>query len=150
MQAVFFAMCMMCQPDPYFVPGVGLSYESMINQYSDVRLVHRHFAYRVAEAESRFKPKAKAKHRFGASRGLFQINTKHEHELVKKAGIKRFDWTDARQSAWVGIAYLSRLLKKYHHDYRLVLAGYNFGPGNVDNGKIWPKETRDYVRRILR
>lgn len=150
MQAVFLAMCLMCQTEPYLVPGVGMSYAPMIHKYADLRLVSRSFAYRVAMAESDFFPMANARHHSGLSRGLYQINTRHQKELVKRAGLTRFNWKDARQSAWVGISYLSRLSKHYKGNQYLVLAGYNFGPGNVDAGKKWPMETIKYIRRVMK
>ena len=44
--------------------------------------------------------------------------------------------------------YLSDLTKKYSGDKDKAVAAYNFGPGNVDAGRAYPKETRDYVTKV--
>ena len=44
--------------------------------------------------------------------------------------------------------YLSDLTKRYAGDKEKAAAAYNFGPGNVDAGRAYPKETRDYVTKV--
>jgi hypothetical protein len=45
--------------------------------------------------------------------------------------------------------YMARMLKATGGDYAKALAAYNFGIGNIQKGKAWPEETRNYVSRIM-
>lgn len=55
------------------------------------------------------------------------------------------------QNIRAGVAYLARMLRKFHGDLALALAAYNAGPGTVEAyGGIPPfPETRAYVANIL-
>lgn len=44
--------------------------------------------------------------------------------------------------------YLSDLTKRFGGDKEKAAAAYNFGPGNVEKGRAYPAETRDYVRKV--
>ena len=128
------------------VSGVPMSFEPIIDRYCHAYKVPKWLAMNVAEAESSFRPLVHS----GSSRGLFQINARYETWLADQSGVKQFDWRNPDQSARVGIAYLSALTTRYHGNLLLTLASYNFGPANVASGKPWPKETIDYVRRVLK
>ena len=134
------------QVNAYPVSGVPMSFEPIIYSYCHAYKVPKWLAMNVAKAESSFRPLAHS----GSSRGLFQINARYETWLADQAGVNRFDWRNPDQSARVGIAYISRLSIQFHGDLYKTCAGYNFGPANVASGKPWPKETIDYVRRVLR
>jgi len=56
---------------------------------------------------------------------------------------------DPTQNIDAGTRYLASLISKYNGDVSTALAAYNFGPGNVDSGKSWPKETINYVTSIV-
>ena len=43
--------------------------------------------------------------------------------------------------------YLAMLNKKFGN-WRVTLAAYNFGQGNISRGKVWPMETQAYVNDI--
>lgn len=45
--------------------------------------------------------------------------------------------------------YLAILNKKFGN-WRVTLAAYNFGQGNISRGKVWPMETQAYVNDIAR
>ena len=62
-----------------------------------------------------------------------------------------------------GREYLGAMVKEFNGDYRKALAAYNFGPGSVRKAimkaakaghddwlSLTPKETKDYVRKILK
>lgn len=164
---------------PDIPPGpTAWTLRPMVERVADIYLIPRHIAVRQAFAESGWRPSVVNSHRtiggrIVMSRGLFQINRYHEAELVWRSGLHHFDWRDPVQSAIVGMSYLSRLKAKYG-DWRRALAAYNWGPGNVDKtywkaraieqerealgsapeyvppSQWWPRETVEYVRRILR
>jgi soluble lytic murein transglycosylase-like protein len=62
------------------------------------------------------------------------------------------DVFDPAQNIAAGVAYLSRLLRKYNGNEALALAAYNWGPGHVDtaldSGTPLPQEVQAYVRNV--
>lgn len=58
---------------------------------------------------------------------------------------------DPEASLDAGARYMAHLLERYNGDYKLALAAYNAGMGNVDkHGGVPPfKETQSYVENIL-
>jgi soluble lytic murein transglycosylase-like protein len=103
----------------------------------------------IAKAESSFNPNARNS-KSGAS-GMFQFMP----DTAKGYGINPFNPGQAADAAG---KMMSGLVAKYDGDYAKALAGYNWGGGNVDKavkkyGDNWlahaPKETQDYIRKIL-
>jgi len=144
------------QPSLPQVAMVQYSYEPMVYLIADAFLVPRDIAMSVGYNESTFRPwkitKSGKDHK-GRSRGLYQIDKSNEKELVEKSGLNhKFRWNNAYDSAYVGIAYLSRLHKQFGN-WILAVAAYNAGPGAITKalktGKRWPKETQVYVKRIF-
>lgn len=107
--------------------------------------------------------------------GVYQAESSSGTNLSESsAGAKgHFQFTDAtakdygltdpmnfRQSAHAAASYLSNLMKKFGGDSDKALAGYNWGPGHVDDaiasaaqsGRDWhsylPAETRNYLKKI--
>ncbi len=58
---------------------------------------------------------------------------------------------DPEQNIKGGVTLLKDLLDNYKGDYRLALAAYNAGKGNVDKAGGVPdfRETKDYVRKVI-
>lgn len=111
--------------------------------------------------ESGFNPNAKSQ--VGAS-GLWQLMPKTASGL----GVKTTQAYDGRKdiiaSTQAAMRYLISLKQMFNSDWHLVLAAYNWGPGNVRNAvkkqtawykrsNYWslnmPKETQDYVPKLL-
>jgi len=95
------------------------------------------FALRVAEAESRFDPRAVSRKQFV---GLFQIGPLAIRD-VGAAGFRDVppngDTTNPRWNAQVGIRYLMRVAGYMHLDYHdpknwpSIYGAFNLGPGNM-------------------
>jgi soluble lytic murein transglycosylase-like protein len=47
-----------------------------------------------------------------------------------------------------GTRFLKNLLLEFR-DVQTALAAYNFGPGNVRRNVPWPRETREYVKKVI-
>ena len=59
------------------------------------------------------------------------------------------DRLDPVESLRFGADYFAAMLKRYDGDVAKALAAYNFGPGNVDKGRKYPEETRNYIASIM-
>jgi soluble lytic murein transglycosylase-like protein len=96
----------------------------------------------VIRQESGFNPKA---HSHKQAQGLMQLIP----ATAARFGVDN-PW-NPRENIRGGVAYLNWLLRRYHGDVALALAGYNAGENAVDQyGGIPPyRETRNYVQRIL-
>ena len=100
------------------------------------------FIHAVIWQESKYKSEAVSQ---AGAQGLMQL---------MPATARRFGCTDPNDmisNVEAGTKYLSWLLKRFHGDVRLALAGYNAGEGTVDkyNGVPPYNETQNYVRKIV-
>lgn len=105
----------------------------------------------IAWQESRNNPNAVGPMtRYGTAKGKYQLLD----STAAHYGVDPFNPEQARSAARAEVVSLFR---KYAGDSQKVLAGYNWGQGNVDRavskyGKDWlahaPRETRDYIIKI--
>ena len=60
------------------------------------------------------------------------------------------DPLDPTDAIWYAARYLRNLYDRMGHSWKMALAAYNWGPGNVSRNEIsdWPTETKNYVRQI--
>ncbi len=105
-------------------------------------------------AESAGKPGAVSPK---GARGLMQLMPDTAREMEQKMGLPLGSTdTDPAANEAVGRAYMDQMLTRYDGDQTKALAAYNWGMGNVDKwiaagsdpSKL-PKETRDYVSKVL-
>lgn len=91
--------------------------------------------------------------------GVAQIMPRTAIDAARAAGLpydfKRLQ-TDREYNAALGKAYLDKMLDKYNGNETHALVAYNWGPGNTDkwlrngaNPVLLPKETRNYIQKIL-
>jgi soluble lytic murein transglycosylase-like protein len=116
----------------------GLVTEAAGREGLDPRLVDA-----VIRAESAYDPAARS-HK--GALGLMQLMPGTAARLAVG------DPLDPAENVRGGTAYLRELLQLYEGRVDLALAGYNAGPGAVQqHGGIPPyRETRDYIARVLR
>jgi hypothetical protein len=95
-------------------------------------------AKRLVWQESRGNPQAKSPK---GAMGLTQLMPGTAQDL----GVS--NPFDPQQNLTGGFKYLAQQIKKFG-DVDKGLAAYNFGPGNVQAGKPWPAETKNYVNSI--
>ncbi|OPY92260.1 MAG: Soluble lytic murein transglycosylase precursor [Syntrophaceae bacterium PtaU1.Bin231] len=80
------------------------------------------------------------------AKGLMQLTP----AVYRQYGIE--DPFDIEQNIHAGAAYMAHLLARFNGNLALALAAYNCGPTRVTghNGLPPIKETRDYVKRVLK
>ncbi|MBR3697258.1 MAG: lytic transglycosylase domain-containing protein [Clostridia bacterium] len=96
------------------------------------------------------------------AKGLMQLMEATAFEVAETMGISNIDLSNPKTNIEIGTKYYSYLYNKYKN-YRLALAAYNAGAGNVDKWissgtlesdgsnieNIPYKETNMYVRKVL-
>ncbi len=138
-----------------------LKYSEYVEKYAKQYEIPETLLYSVIKCESSFDPEAKSR---AGARGLMQLMPKTFEEMARRLGeeYKEELMFDAETSIRYGSYYLDYLYNIFG-DWRLVLAAYNGGMGNVrkwmedseyfDGVKIikYPKgfgETEQYVQRV--
>jgi len=116
-----------------------------IGESADKHNVRPELVQAIVEVESAFKTDARS---HAGAIGLMQLMPQTARHL-------RANPHDPEQNVEAGTRYLDMLLKKYEsrpNGLALALAAYNAGPGAVDRWRGIPpyKETRDYVRKVIR
>jgi soluble lytic murein transglycosylase-like protein len=116
--------------------------DNLINYYSNKRNIPSSLVRSMINAESGFNPDATSPK---GAMGLMQLMP----STVMDFGVE--NPYDPEDNIRGGTALLKSLLDNYKGDYKLALAAYNAGKGNVDKagGVTDIKETRDYVRKVI-
>ena len=130
--------------------------------------VERALIYAISRQESEFNPRAVS---HAGARGLMQMMPGTARQVTKKLGIRYRKSALLDKPAYnvtLGTAFLGDLLEQFNGSYISTIAGYNAGPGRVNQwnkrygdphkGEIEPvdwiesipfNETRNYVKRVL-
>ena len=139
-----------------------MRYIDLVEKYSAKYNVDNILVYSVINAESRYRPMAKSSK--GAS-GLMQLMETTANWGAEEIGLQNYNYSrifEPEINIELGCWYLGKLLQQYNGDYKLTLAAYNAGSGNVakwladenysSDGvtlKHIPfEETRNYIEKI--
>jgi len=114
--------------------------DGIVDRASAAYGVDRRLIVSVIRAESGFDPNATSPK---GAMGLMQLMPQTAREL----GVA--DPYDPEQNVMGGTRYLRGLLDRYAGDVEKALAAYNWGAGNLERGTALPRETRDYIARVL-
>jgi len=116
---------------------------TMVNDIAPAYNIEPRLVLALIQQESNFKVKALSPK---GAMGLMQLMP----ETAQRYAVKNA-W-DAQQNIHGGIRYLAWLLKEFHGNVALVLAGYNAGNQAVIryNGIPPYPETQNYVKRIMK
>lgn len=120
------------------------SLERIARQMAEARGIDPDLFVRLINRESKFNPAARSEK---GALGLAQVmpDTAKDPGLGVKPLLDRLDPVESLR---FGADYLQALLKRYDGDVEKALAAYNFGLGNVDKGRKYPEETRNYIAAI--
>ncbi len=116
--------------------------DRIVNYYASKKNIPAGLIRSVIKAESDYNVNAMSPK---GAMGLMQLMP----ETAMGLGIE--NPFDPEQNIKGGVTLLKDLLDNYKGDYRLALAAYNAGKGNVDRAGGVPdfKETKDYVRKVI-
>ncbi len=119
-----------------------VNFADIIREVSARYNVDANLVNSVVEVESGFDPLAESP---AGAQGLMQLMP----ETATSLGVS--DAFDPQQNIEGGVRFLSQLMNYFDGDIEKVLAGYNAGPGAVDEyGGIPPyQETHTYVQRVM-
>ncbi len=117
-------------------------YKKPIQIYSRIYDVDEELIHAIVKQESCFNEGAHS--RVGAI-GLMQLMPQ------TALGLRINDPWNPEHNIQGGIKYISKMLKRFDGNYKLAIAAYNAGPGNVRkyNGIPPFKETRNYVIKVF-
>ena len=116
--------------------------DKIVNYYSKKNGVPAPLVKSVIKAESDYNPEAVSSK---GALGLMQLMP----ETAMGLGVENpFNPEDNIRG---GVSHLKSLLDNYRGDYKLALAAYNAGQGNVDKAGGIPnfKETKEYVKKVI-
>lgn len=137
-------------------------YEECIYKCSEECEIDPLLILAIIRVESNFKEDSIS---LSQAKGLMQLMDSTADELATKLNMNEdYDIFNAETNIELGTTYMSNLLTYYNNNLYLALAAYNAGIGNVnkwiekgtikkdgsDIENIPFKETRNYVRKVLR
>lgn len=116
-------------------------YQKPIQIYSRIYDVDEELILAIVKQESCFNEGA---HSYVGAIGLMQLMPQ------TALGLRINDPWNPEHNIQGGIKYISQMLKRFNGNYKLAIAAYNAGPGNVRkyNGIPPFKETRNYVVKV--
>ncbi len=139
-----------------------MQYEECIYKCSEECEIDPLLVLAIIRVESNFKKDSVS---LSQAKGLMQLMDSTADELATKLNMNEdYDIFNAETNIELGTTYMSNLLTYYNNNIYLALAAYNAGIGNVnkwiekgtikkdgsDIENIPFKETRNYVRKVLR
>lgn len=115
--------------------------DKIVNYYSQKKGVPAPLVRSVIQAESEYNPEAISPK---GAMGLMQLMP----ETAMGLGVE--NPFNPEENIKGGVTLLKSLLDNYKGDYKLALAAYNAGQGNVDKAGGIPnfKETKEYVKKV--
>ena len=139
-----------------------MQYEECIYKCSEECEIDPLLVLAIIRVESNLKKDSVS---LSQAKGLMQLMDSTADELATKLNMNEdYDIFNAETNIELGTTYMSNLLTYYNNNIYLALAAYNAGIGNVnkwiekgtikkdgsDIENIPFKETRNYVRKVLR
>lgn len=117
-------------------------YKDIITEIASRHGVDESLIRAVIHIESAFNPYAVSPK---GARGLMQLMP----ETARELGVRNV--FEAKQNIDGGAKYLSWLIKRFNGNISMALAGYNAGPGAVDDYRGVPpySETKSYIQNVL-
>jgi len=117
-------------------------YEPIIEKYAKMHNLDVNFVKAVIKQESRFNPNATSN---AGAQGLMQL---------MPATAKQYHVSNPynpEESIRGGVEFLSKLNKQYNGNKEMMLAAYNWGPGNLAKKgyEKRPAETRNYITKVM-
>jgi soluble lytic murein transglycosylase-like protein len=129
------------QERPCVYSSAPLTIESHITEAACRYAVSRELIVAIIDVESQFNTRA-VSHR--GAQGLMQLMPATAASL----GVR--DAFDPRDNIDGGVRHLRSLMDRFDDDVPTVLAAYNAGEGAVLKNHRVPRETREYVKRVMR
>ncbi len=116
--------------------------DKLVDYYSQRKGVPASLVHSVIKAESDYNSEAISPN---GAMGLMQLMP----ETAMGLGVE--NPFNPEENIKGGVSHLKSLLDKNKGDYKLALAAYNAGQGNVDKAGGVPdfKETREYVKKVI-
>ncbi len=103
------------------------------------------FIAAVVATESKFTSNARSS---AGAMGLMQLMPATASLVARERGQSKGNLNEPRGNLHLGIHYLKSMIDRYRGNKFMALAAYNWGPGNVDNGRRIPGSVRDYASTI--
>lgn len=129
-----------CRDDKHLTKQARV-YKKPIQIYSRIYNVDEELIHAIVKQESCFNEGAHS--RVGAI-GLMQLMPQ------TALGLRINDPWNPEHNIQGGVKYIAKMLERFDGNYKLAIAAYNAGPGNVNkyNGIPPFNETRNYVKKV--